>query len=585
MSAGTFVLDHDHLFAGHNAIAAKLKSYDSLVLSSIYDYVRNWDTLTLVIEEKGLDEEYFREFLEFYGCTMWENPSTVERLHFFAKSRDDLEPLLLGDSRPPPDGGPDPFGYLGYVVLRPTSPPTVGEILLRTPQNTHAEAYHTTCSTGFGQTVMGHRLRVRCAPCIGQDQTGVCAHSALWGALKYLHKYRYYPKLSMPEIALKASQRYPRASARPAGGLIPEEMHAVLREAGFYVHLHDAGPSPKGDLAGAQETIRLGVESGLPVLLIFRVIRQRRELGRHAVWVCGHTTSRLPSANSTRQVTPVQLQAVSDPMGRILANDDNYGPYLPVTIELGTFADEQGNQQTLANLRYDGYAHAPPPDESESLRVLEHVMIPLPEEVYLRPVELLPLVREILTGKRLGVLAEQSERQGAPPEVVHRLREFQEKMDSGKIHPRTYLSMSDRFREYCAGNSMCRELKHRYAASFALPEYVWVTELVDLALQDNQQEASARCVVGELILDSTDSIGASTRIGFRYLALHVPGLLDYCPVIEATDGTPADLRAANAGKVTFLSLPFDTPYEQFTLNTDPNDPARSFRSLSPIRGQ
>ena len=131
----------------------------------------------MVIEDHVVDEEYFREYLHFYATTFIEHPSTATRLHFFAANEDCVRALL----DPLGQGSPDAEeAYLGYAVLRPTAPPTVGETLLRVPGTLAGQQCYTHCATSFGQTLLGRRLRVPAAPFIGQDQTGVCAHSAIW---------------------------------------------------------------------------------------------------------------------------------------------------------------------------------------------------------------------------------------------------------------------------------------------------------------------------------------------------------------------------------------------------------------------
>lgn len=253
-------------------------------LSRIADYLIAIQCETMVVEAPIIDEEYFREFLTFYATTHVEHPPTATRLHFFAA--DEPAVRLAMD---PLSARLDPVtaeSYLGYCVLRPTSPLTVGETLLSTPDELGGRTCYVQCATKFGQTLKGRRFFVPAAPFIGQDQTGMCAQAAIWGACKYLHKYRYYPKVSMPEITLIARTGQPDMRfTRPAGGLSRAGIISVFNALGFQVSL-TATQSLDVIVDSPREAIYTAIESGLPALLLLGF---NDVAGGHAVWAVGHT--------------------------------------------------------------------------------------------------------------------------------------------------------------------------------------------------------------------------------------------------------------------------------------------------------
>jgi len=611
MSSGVFLLDDAHVFDGE-AVYAKLQELDGQaiidptgedtvpgLLMRIGGYLRTQagkTPLTLLIEDNALDEEYFREFLDFYAATFWENPPTVRRLHFFASSRPEVIGLLSPNAQSPADSELRALGYLGYLVLRPTHPSSVGEILLQAPRSTTTEAYCVACRTRFGQTVAGRRLSVEAAPCIGQDQTGVCAHSALWGALKYLHKYRYHPKLSLPEIALRAGRLYPVPGAiRPAGGLQPEAVYVVLRDLGFQVYLQEmngeaAGPTSHSDdpwQLTAPRVAHIAAESGLPALLGLSVLP--RNIG-HAVWVTGHTLG--PQTNpQVRELNGHQLTEVRSPVTRFLVSDDNTGPYTHATVESLTLAahpENEGQHQTsrLFNLRYDPPQGCPPGDpcySPDTLRILTEVLVPLPSEVFLLPNSAIALVRAILAGGHASALAHRLSQMGEAG-ASQRIQAALANLETGKLRPRMYLCMSDMYREHIARSRLCPDIRERYVGRFCFPEYVWVTELVDPSLL-RQESGVQDAVKGEVILDSTDSLALQPPGDMRYLCLHLPGFLVYPRALEATSARLPDLRSQSCGELSCVLLGDDdsTPYACFTLSAGPCDAPRSHRKLGPVR--
>ncbi len=628
MGAGTFTFDEQHIFEG-KAVYTKLEeldgqrrldfhwkcencgqvffssefapeadcpecnSADSLVQSDVYvrpgvlmsigHYLRGWDNVTMLVEDDVVDEEYFREFLYFYSATYWEYPVRTHRLHFFSKPWSEIEKMFRPEDYPP--NKIDDHLYLGYVMLRPTVPQTVGETLLAHPQETDKETCHVTCSTGFGQTVAGHRLRIDCAPMIGQDQTGVCAHSTLWGALKYLHKYRYYPKMSMPELAIRAGELDPTTKfRRPTGGLLPEVIYALLQDLGFNVH-YEAGRGDEEGRFPILRTIYSGVESGLPVLL-------HLDCGPggvsppHAAWIVGHTLGHWADEGSERETYKGHFVTLRNPVHRWLVNDDNVGPYMPATIERVTAKDPKADPQVFLNLRYDGYrpkANTDPLCSPRRIRQIVGAFVPLPEEVFIGPSEVEAMTKGVFTDDYLlGLMDYIPDDVQQKSSLVKRLQNFAHKIenDNTELRYRTYLVMSDRYREYVARSGMHTALKKLYTASFAFPEYIWVSEIID-AKYSTVSESGEASVIGEVVLDSTDSLAFTAGGGIRWLALHIPGLLLYAHGIAI----PVDLSPHEKRKRAFhaLLLPEDEePYGCFTSKREPPDPPRSYRKLGPM---
>lgn len=553
------------------------------LLMRIGYYLRAFDHVTMVIENDVVDEEYFREFLYFYATTFWEHPPTARRLHFFAKPWADLAEKLDPQVRVVEPAEELDLGYLGYVVLRPTVPQTVGETLLALPPKLDAETCYVTCATTFGQTVAGRRLRIQAAPFIGQDQTGVCAHSALWGALKYLHKYRYYEKMSMPDLAVRAAKLYPGTRfTRPSSGLKPEAIYAVLRDLGFNVHYEPCRPT--GDVPEPRnpvETIYLAVESGLPALLHLEVYQGGVALGGHAVWICGHTLGPLGDEGCKRQAGEAIFETLRTPVARLFVNDDNIGPYLPATVER---AIQPGSPPVkFCNLRYDPYPTEPYSDPmlfDDVVRLIAGVFVPLPEEVFVLPYEALEMVDRILSADYLGGLAEvilkRNSRASEARAAADALLSFEQRLANGEVLLRPYLCMADRYREHVVRGTMLDQVRALYTAGFAFPEYIWVMEIVDKATAGEGDPGEA--VIGEILLDSTDSLALTLEEAPRYLALHIPGLLAYSAAIEV----PVDLKPTEAGALLWALLPAEQPYRCFPGHTDAADAPRSHRKLGPI---
>ncbi len=581
------------------------------LLSRFWPDLQTLRCRTMLIEDEVLDEEYFREYLTFYATTFIEHPPVATRLHFFRAEADlvtrALDPLT-GELTASEEKDP---GYLGYVVLRPSSPSTVGETLLRIPHELRGERCYCHCATRFGQTVNGKRLHVPSAPFIGQDETGVCAQAAIWGACKYLHKYRYYPKVSLPDVTLMAGRQVAETLfTRPADGLSRTAICDVLRQLGFQVYLADARPGTPG-LDSPLEAAYTAVESGLPAFLLLKPGDPESPAPGHAVWVTGHTFA--PGTDVEKAALEevgelgksVQYLSASRWVGHLLVHDDNRGPYLPTVIEEDRMEvpehDGGGIVSRYYLPRYSPYADPDPwpdhhPDEPRIVSVAQ-VVVPLPEEVFVKPPDARRMAVCAILG---GHLASNLQRLddwfqqglvGWAPESSTRSCIAALQPGTRRYALRTFLCMSARFREYVVGSGMCDELKVLYAQDMRLPEYVWITEISDTQHMASEESHDAR-VVGELIIDSTDSAALRTSDGFRYLALHVPGLLLLRPGLR--EGEPRALlepvgydtatRRASRQPVGYdaFKLLSDTRYRPYSHHSGAADDPRSYRKLGPI---
>ncbi|NSW55156.1 MAG: hypothetical protein HPY44_04010 [Armatimonadetes bacterium] len=553
---------------------------------------------TLWVEHNALDEEYFREFLHFYATTFMEHPPTATRLHFFSaplsRVRSTLDPVRTGVTRRELDS----LGYLGYVVLRPTSPVTVGETLLAAPKELRGAKCYNHCATVFGQTLGGRRLHVASAPFIGQEQTGVCAHSAIWGALKYLHKYRYYPKLSMPDIAILATEHQPDSRfTRPAEGLTTQAMYSVFRQLGFQIFYTDHNEWDN-EIYDPLEATYTCVESGLPVLVGLYIIDEETGLvvDGHAVWATGHTSSENLEPR-LRKIGPAEddpkYLSTCEWAAHILIHDDNAGPYVPACIthspeNLISHPELRNYLKMHHRIEYAPYGdhqESPASPYSGKILALSHVFAPLPEEVFVKPPEAKRLALYSVLGEHLDAILDQLDADHAEGHISWPVpgptREFAAaRLDPERYAYRTFLCQSARYAEHAASSaSMPSQLKRLYARTLRLPEYVWVTEICNRSVLD-AHSSHGSAVVGEVLIDSTDSsVLRAQGSRYHYLAMHIPGLIVFNPSICRNS-----IWRSNGSQEMKL-LPVDDPgtYEAYSKDAETEDPPRSHRKLGPIR--
>lgn len=544
----------------------------------LFAYLNSQGCQSAWVEQQIVDEEYFREFLTYFATTFLEHGPTATRVHFFQAPPGDVD-RYLDPSIPPVATGEDGLGYLGYTVVRPTNPPRLGETLMVAPSTVQGSVCYNHCATRFGQTLQGKRFTVAAAPFIAQNETGVCAQAALWGALKYLHKYRYYPKVSLPEITWLAGQVMAETKMiRPAGELSNSGIHAVLRRLGFQVHAVDTEPSFDRD--DCLEEAYTGIESGLPVLLLLANGSGGggSNFPGHAVWVTGHTIdpdlerqnlqSNEAHCTDFDDVTLSYYPAV-ERVKHLLIHDDQVGPYIPSVLEGSTSLLTYQNYQTARELT------------QPIIQKVTEVVVPLPEEVFVKPSHARRMSLYALLGPHLdymaGFLGDLGEGQleEAPGQTIAAIQRLRTQPSDFWI--RTFLCLSARYQEYVVNSkNMCSDLKVLIAGRLRLPEYVWVTEVSERGAVGEKEHPD---VVASIIIDSTDASAFTAKTASRYILLHVPGFVRWR---NGTLNDQAPGRADSPVEYTFALLEDDAYHEAYALNAEKNDPPRSHRSLGPL---
>ncbi|MBD3293134.1 MAG: hypothetical protein GF393_09430 [Armatimonadia bacterium] len=586
------------LAGDEDASAADAAPQPPHLLLRLWRYLQSIDCRTMVEERDASDDEYYQEFLQYYATTFIPHPPTATRLHFFGDAEEVVRAVLDPTNT---DVQPSQTRYLGYCVLRPSWPPTVGPAMLHAPKKANGSNCFVHCATRFGQTIRGRRFHVPAAPFIGRDQTGMCAQAAIWGACRYLHKYCYYPQVSLPEVSLLAHHQLSDAAhLRRAEGLTQVAIHAALSKLGFQIYVADLRPHAP-DLDSPTEAVYTAIESGLPALLLLKD-GDPDGLGEgHAVWVAGHAFDPEVRADAvepefvgTRSKPRLRFLSASSWARDLLVHDDAVGPYLRTRIgpgdsEAGDGEPEADGVHTPSSGRrfhlVDYLDHKPQDHNgrpASANRTATQVIVPLPEEVVVRPPDARRTALAILLANEQGghLASLLHSRPASASEVNAITRDF---VDSLSAHEderlrrwafRTYLCLSDRFREYVVASRMCDDLKEFYAAQLQLPEFAWVTEVSDAGQMDS--DSSTARVVGEVLIDPSDATAVDARSGFRYLALHIPGMVAWRRGLLA--GEQLELRSDTPPEFGTYVLPEDGAYQPYHLNSD-IDEARPHKRL------
>ncbi len=467
------------------------------VVCNTIRHLRVLNAKSYVVEDPYIDQDYSRDYSQFYARTFRTHKRYCKRVHFFS---DDISPLLQRPISTTQLKSLQDFSkrtYCGFCVIRPLSSAPIGRtvLLARLASGFDMEAT-VTCRADFDAHLLGTRLQVTGTSFLQQDtRVGACAQVAIWTAMRHMHARYNFNWVSVADItqfARPPSQieavSLPNASDR----LSTDSMVRAIAEAG-YQPLVLPGP----DMASA---ILPYVESGIPVILGLNI---DGTIG-HAVTVVGRVFAR--QASTTNRAI--------DYVPAFIVHDDQSGPYMWFPVDKHASATYSFGDQTTKR-----YLHSSPVE----LNVQDHAVLAIAlmstrvfstatrAEHNARSqindnLNALPGARRVL--KKLNI-----------PLNEMLLDELQAAYSADNIVLRTYLTSAAGYRRHLAQGSASDDLKDALL-DLHLPHFTWITEISTVESY-NQPSPGLRRIYGHTVQDAT----SSAESGDSLLALHLPNLL------------------------------------------------------------
>lgn len=433
---------------------------------------------TAVIESDYTDVDYSASYYDQRGRSFTPDRRVTKRIHFFAAefSEEDFVEAGQDTARTMQDS------YLGFAVLRPETPVTLGRTFIACPTTIGGRPVRFPTRSTTPVDLAGIPLEVESCPYMSQDaKIMVCATAAVWMSTANLVD-------KMPSIAAHTTAEITAVAMsldRPFGpavvrrGLSIVEMEQAFIRMGFDPRRHEY---PNADRV--VEICHLFSDSGIPPVLGITI----GSVG-HAVTVVGYTLGPPPD--------PI-------PAFRDVASAHQYVPYLVIH-------DDQRGMYLLAELENDPVdgdrrtavltIHAPNGPERARCTA---ILVPFPRRVMLDALEVTAQAGYwIEFGKRFGVIAE---RKVVSRKLLVRSNSYKETLLENRRSP----SKSDGYP---------KELVD-FARALPMPRYVW---LIEISYVEDWDPTSPTLppVIAEFVLDST--LTEDRRPAF--LMAHFPGLI------------------------------------------------------------
>ena len=451
-----------------------LGDYTPFPVSKLYESLTSVSSedLTAVTESDYIDVDYSASYHDQLGRSFTPVKRETTRIHFFDQKLTRRRLMNASDATVRSMQS----SYLGFTVVRPDYPSTLGRTLLKYPVQVNGRPARFPTRGTTSVDLAGIPLVVESCPYMSQDQKVMaCATAALWMSSTPLAE-------KIPEIAWHSTAHITRTAMsidRPFGpvlgrrGLSLQEMQDALLGIGFDPSIH-ANPTPERLV----DLCHLYADSGIPPILVVET-----NAGWHAVTVVGYT---LKSPTSTAP-DGVDLIPAHHFISDLIIHDDQRGMYLPASV--GKSSNTSASHAAELALEIEGQPH---------VLGCQAVLVPLPTRVML---------------DEQGVRIQSNE--------WINWAKGQGLLEKKKVVTRSILVRSNTLKQTLqerkdrSGQTGYPEFLVRFARGLPMPRYVW---LVEVSYWDNWDPADPDSppVVADLVLDST----STERLRPDYLLLH-----------------------------------------------------------------
>ncbi len=458
-----------------------LQPYPENVADRLREVLTSLDTpaRTAVIENDYTDVDYSASYYDQRGRSFTPDRRVTKRIHFFAAefSQDDFIAASQDTTRSMQTS------YLGFAVLRPETPATLGRTVIAYPTTICGRPVRFPTRGATQVDLAGIPLEVESCPYMSQDaKIMVCATAAVWmSTANLVDKMPSIAAHTTAEItALAMSLDRPFGPAVVRRGLSIVEMEQALIRMGFDPRRHEY---PNADRI--IEVCHLFSDSGIPPVLGITL----GPVG-HAVTVVGYTLGPPPDEIPAFRDVASAHQYVP----YLVIHDDQRGMYLLAELEDEPVDTDRRTAVLIINT----------PNGIEKARCTA-ILVPFPRRVMLDALEVTAQAGYwIEFGKQFGVI--EKCKKVVSRKLLVRSNSYKQKLLENRRSP----SQPDGYPDELVD----------FARALPMPRYVWLIEVSYVEEWDSTNPAMPP-VIAEFVLDST--LTEDRRPAF--LMAHYPGLI------------------------------------------------------------
>ncbi|MBD5583627.1 MAG: hypothetical protein HDQ88_00885 [Clostridia bacterium] len=357
--------------------------------------------------------------------------------------------------------------YLGFVVIRPISPGTIGRSVVN-PVALRLETEIQISTVSIRTSALGYKIHALGFPHSSQDrQYMTCAETSIWTIMEYYGcKYVDYIPI-LPSIIHKCIERNKYERDVPSSGLDITFISSVLKARGFGCMIYSNSQASQYDRPDMSfyRIFSCYVESGIPFITSI----MDEENGFYHAVVCVGEEHKLRSEVDKIKATYISYDIEVDDSGyyhwgdlerRFVFNDDNSSPY-----SIGSFNN-------------------PNPNDRSIFPIIDSIIVPLHKKIYMDAPRALE-ISELIVAEILEV----------PAEYVIR----------------TILVSTNSYLNHISSDPVLkRAFKDLLIGVMRFPKFLWVTEIA------SKEKFRKDRVEGLLLLDATETMKENPDLSVNF---------------------------------------------------------------------
>lgn len=420
------------------------------VVKRIQHYIQNIrPEINIIVEDNYIDKVYRDEYYSYFSTKLNPYYKNCIKLSFIDGEIDENRLLDQDEINRIKES------YLGFMILRPLFPGTVGRTALSPDALIKPLTDVKICKAPIKNSIIGHDVTITAFPHSSQDtEYMTCAETTIWSIMEYFgNKYAEYCSILPSKIHKildkKAFQRH-----IPSEGLLYSDISYVLQTNSFGCKVYSRGAYSDEEF---NRIFSCYIESGIPLGVAVTGICNGKPIGHAIVCIGRKNTKREIVDHVTKKTFKNGIKYISwnECIHEFVFNDDNNPCYQIADIDNPT-------------PQYQGCK-------------VNTIIVPLYHKIYMdapKAINYSEGICNLLLASRL------------PDGCV----------------VRTYLAYSHSYRNHISQDTLLNtEYKNFILDYIRLPKFVWVTEI------STHDEFVNEIVEGIILLDATEVQTASLR--------------------------------------------------------------------------
>lgn len=485
---------------------------------SIINIIENY-AKSVILENDYTDRDYNIAYSKYYSLSFREFERKCQRFHFFSAKIKPSDIVNFKKKNHKLSFDKENYEklkkeYLGFSILRPSAPKSIGPTYIK-PVQLDFKSSFVTCNIKQNSNISGLHFNVDSCPFIQQDgRVSACSTASLWIATRIVCG-RFNARLFSTTEITEAASIYTIVGGSPflSPGLTIDQFHTALYQMGYDSVSYE---TENTSLYYLKKVIYKYIESKIPVIIFLKTKKNEH----HALTVIGYNLTKSTISNP-KPLPNTNYYSSSDWVSEFIVHDDQGGPYKRVEL----FSENSKCNAKIIEKKEKFY-------KEPLCGQLYNILIPLPK-MYIFTKDTDVEAKAIRILKLSKKYYEEAVKKNFPENIVMRI----------------FIVKSNDFKNRLIGRENISPQLIILHRGKVMPKYLWVIELSTKKIRNNKEDK----IIGEILIDPT-----SSALEPDFVSIHLPNYYTY---MNPEEKTPIE-EALNPQKDRWVKINVDEPYGQ-----------------------